>query len=217
MVDTMVLEAIVERRGSSSLPWGTIQNIMREHSINSQYDFIQGYYFDDLSICDKLIDYHKNGEQKPGVIGTEKIVDPERKDSTDVILTNGSEADVYMQHLAGVTDQYCNKYNYAGLKPFTLVEWIQIQHYKPGQGYHKWHFERVGAQLPGGSRHLVFMTYLNTVVDGGETEFFYQKLKIKPEKGLTLIWPADWTFTHRGCTSLTEEKYITTGWLNYIQ
>ena len=24
MVDTMVLEAIVERRGSSSLPWGTI-------------------------------------------------------------------------------------------------------------------------------------------------------------------------------------------------
>ena len=26
MVDTMVLEAIVERRGSSSLPWGTKVN-----------------------------------------------------------------------------------------------------------------------------------------------------------------------------------------------
>jgi hypothetical protein len=65
------------------------------------------------------------------------------------------------------------------------------------------------------SRHLVFMTYLNDVTDGGETEFFYQKLKVKPEKGLTLIWGADWTFTHRGITSPTQTKYIVTGWFNY--
>ena len=31
------------------------------------------------------------------------------------------------------------------------------------------------------------MTYLNDIKDGGETEFYYQKLKVKPEKGLTLI------------------------------
>ena len=59
------------------------------------------------------------------------------------------------------------------------------------------------------------MTYLNTVNDGGETEFIYQKLKVKPETGLTLIWGADWTFTHRGITSKTETKYITTGWYSY--
>ena len=60
------------------------------------------------------------------------------------------------------------------------------------------------------------MTYLNDVDDGGETEFYYQKLKVKPRKGLTLIWPADWTHTHRGLSSPTQEKYIITGWLNYI-
>jgi hypothetical protein len=59
------------------------------------------------------------------------------------------------------------------------------------------------------------MTYLNDVEIGGETEFFHQKLKIRPEKGLTLIWPADWTFTHIGITS-PEEKFIVTGWFNYI-
>jgi len=32
---------------------------------------------------------------------------------------------------------------------------------------------------------------------------------------LTLIWPTDWTFTHRGVPSLTEEKYIVTGWFNF--
>jgi hypothetical protein len=59
------------------------------------------------------------------------------------------------------------------------------------------------------------MTYLNDVTDSGETEFLHQQLKIKPEKGLTLIWPADWMFTHRGVASLTQEKYIATGWFNY--
>jgi hypothetical protein len=60
------------------------------------------------------------------------------------------------------------------------------------------------------------MTYLNDVTDGGETEFFYQKLKIKPEKGLTLIWPSDWPWTHRGIPSHTEDKYITTGWVHFV-
>ena len=63
-------------------------------------------------------------------------------------------------------------------------------------------------------RHLVFMTYLNTVDDGG-THFYYQKLKTKAKKGLTLIWSSAWTHTHRGIISKTKEKYILTGWYNF--
>jgi len=59
------------------------------------------------------------------------------------------------------------------------------------------------------------MTYLNTVEDGGETEFFHQQRSISPQKGLTVIWPADWTHTHRGVPSPTETKYIITGWFNF--
>ena len=55
------------------------------------------------------------------------------------------------------------------------------------------------------------MTYLNDVKDGG-TEFLYQNLKTKAEKGLTLIWPSAWTHTHKGIISPTKEKYIITGW-----
>jgi hypothetical protein len=58
------------------------------------------------------------------------------------------------------------------------------------------------------------MTYLNDVDDGG-TEFYYQKTIIKAEKGLTLIWPADWTYTHKGQISNTKEKTIITGWISY--
>ena len=93
-------------------------------------------------------------------------------------------------------------------------EAINVQKYPIGGAYHGWHAERGGTAT--GHRHLVFMTYLNDITDGGETEFMYQKLKIKPRKGLTLIWPSDWTHTHRGLPSATQVKYIVTGWYGFI-
>ena len=44
-------------------------------------------------------------------------------------------------------------------------------------------------------------------------EFFYQKVKIKPTKGLTLIWPSDFTHTHRGVPATNDTKIIATGWI----
>jgi hypothetical protein len=60
------------------------------------------------------------------------------------------------------------------------------------------------------------MTYLNTVEEAG-TEFKFQKFKATAEKGKTLIWPTDFTHTHRGVISLNKEKYIITGWLSFIE
>jgi hypothetical protein len=61
------------------------------------------------------------------------------------------------------------------------------------------------------------MTYLNDVKDGGQTEWFHQKLKIKPEIGLTVIWPVDWMFLHKGVVAKKEEKFIITGWFSFIE
>ena len=58
------------------------------------------------------------------------------------------------------------------------------------------------------------MTYLNDVSDGG-TEFLHQNLNIPAEKGLTLIWPSDWTHTHKDVISKNDCKYLITGWFNY--
>jgi len=63
-------------------------------------------------------------------------------------------------------------------------------------------------------RILVFMTYLNDVPDGG-TLFKYQKIKIPAKKGLTIIWPSDWTHTHKGEISKKHNKYIVTGWYTF--
>jgi hypothetical protein len=85
----------------------------------------------------------------------------------------------------------------------------------PGQGFKIWHCERSGPVDTCVFRHLVFMTYLNDVTDGGETEWYHQQISIKPQKGLTVIWPVDWTFIHRGVPSSTQTKYIVTGWYSY--
>ena len=39
------------------------------------------------------------------------------------------------------------------------------------------------------------------------------KRGIEPRKGLTLIWPAEWTHSHRGNILTSGVKYIITGWL----
>jgi hypothetical protein len=99
-------------------------------------------------------------------------------------------------------------------QPTTLSR--TYRYYPPSGGYKTYHTERTGRGEPEGSRHLVFMTYLNDVDDGGGTEFYHQgPLVVQPKKGLTLIWPADWTFTHRGVPSPTQEKAIVTGWFNF--
>jgi len=91
---------------------------------------------------------------------------------------------------------------------------FKVQKTKPGEGYHIWHFENDGMLHM--NRIVTWMVYLNDVYEGGETEFLYLKKRIKPERGTLLIWPAGYTHTHRGNPPLSGDKYIMTGWLEYL-
>ncbi len=88
---------------------------------------------------------------------------------------------------------------------------IKIQKTPPGGGYHLWHYE--DSDEAHSMREIVWMIYLNDMPDGeAETEFLYQRRRIKPTAGTVVIWPAGYTHTHKGNTVLTEDKYILTGW-----
>jgi hypothetical protein len=192
---------------------------MKEHPCNNLDNFISGWYLDNTNICNDIISWFQQFPEKhPGTVDTDSIK-PYIKDSTDADFFS-APADLqneYYKLLQQCADQYVRKYEFCNTyDPWGVNCAFNVQHYKPGQGFFKWHAERTSAEPPANSRHLVFMTYLNDVTDQGETEFYYQKLKVKPEKGLTLIWPADWTFTHRGITSPSEDKYIITGWFNFL-
>lgn len=81
------------------------------------------------------------------------------------------------------------------------------------EGYHIWHYESGNREVS--NRLLTWMLYLNDVEEGGETEFLYQSMRVKPKQGTLLIWPAAFTHTHRGNPPLSNEKYVVTGWTEF--
>ena len=86
-----------------------------------------------------------------------------------------------------------------------------IQRYKPGEYYH-WHID--GGSHEFSQRQLVALWYLNDVAGpGGETEFLFQDLQIKPEQGKLVLFPPFWTHEHRAVTLQTGVKYIATTWV----
>jgi len=92
---------------------------------------------------------------------------------------------------------------------------FKVQKTLPTEGYHVWHIEH-GPQHPTTKNRIIAYTlYLNDVEEGGETEFLIQSLRIKPEQGTLVLWPAGYTHIHRGNPPLSGEKYIMTGWLEY--
>lgn len=90
---------------------------------------------------------------------------------------------------------------------------FKIQKTKIGGGYHVWHYESGDREIS--NRVLTWILYLNDVHEGGETEFLYQHMRVKPEQGTLVIWPAAFTHTHRGNPPISNEKYIVTGWTEF--
>ena len=87
----------------------------------------------------------------------------------------------------------------------------KFQKTPPGGGYHTWHYENGSFYFA--QREITWMAYLNDIDDGGETEFLYQKRRIKPTQGTIVLFPAGYTHVHRGGLVLGEkDKYIITGW-----
>lgn len=195
---------------------------LKKHNLNKKPLFIKGYFIN-KNICTDLITYfetHKefHAEGKVYVKDGQREGNDDKK-STDLSLEaeNGSPLiQNYLYELSKAITLYKKQFPYCNDKHevWSVVEGFNIQRYKPGEGFYNWHYER-GQDSISIKRHLVFMTYLNTVKSGGQTSFYHQKLKINAEKGLTVIWPAEWTYLHKGIPSSKETKYIITGWWSY--
>ena len=119
------------------------------------------------------------------------------------------EAKGVMEYVNGCLYYYINEFSY--LTNFSYVSaLVLLQKTEPTQGYHMFHGENINWNVQ--NRTLAWMVYLNDVEEGGETEWLYQKRKIKPKKGTVVIWPGSFTHLHRGNPPISGDKYIATGW-----
>lgn len=183
--------------------------------------FIHSQFVEDLSLCDNLIAYFRNNpdEWMDGKVnGTTRTGSSSGKISTDIYCSSYNKdpyVNEFVRQLQIVVDRYIELYPRSNCTVSWNLEPFNIQRYGPGEGFLEWHCERSMANEPSGSRHLAFMMYCNTIEVGGGTEFLHQDWISKSEKGKIVIFPTDWTATHRG-VPCEEEKIILTGWFNFV-
>ena len=190
---------------------------MKQHNFPDD-SFIGGWYIS-KKICDELVSYFKDNKSQhlKGTIG-DNYENNVKKKSIELLINCDffiKKFSNYFSEFNKCLELYKKKYKHSNYNicHYGFQRNIKIQYYKKGWGFKNWHKENDG--WPENiTRHLVFMTYLNDVDDGG-TDFLYQKLTTPAKKGLTLIWPAGWTHTHKGQISKTKEKYILTSWLDF--
>ena len=173
----------------------------------------------DADICDGVLDFYNTCdylEKTPGETsqGVNKVI----KQSMDMAVPSWLKDErivKYLDAVQGGVTLYTEQYPWAAMADLEVLEPFNIQHYIPGAAFSQPHTERVGSNKTSSFRHLVWMTYLNDVNDGGQTNFGHYGIKIKPETGKTLIWPAEWTHAHTGEILKSGTKYIVTGWMHF--
>jgi len=128
-----------------------------------------------------------------------------------IVTLNPEYVNHFLEILWGkIFPLYAEKFSILQEKSYK-VEQIKMKRIEPGGGFHQWHYEALGHDS---RRRLVVQLYMNDISDAGETEFLYQNTRIIPKKNKLLIWPADWTHTHRGNPPIgNTNKYILTTWL----
>jgi hypothetical protein len=163
--------------------------------------------------CDRMIESHNNlessasgckGEEANGGLGNRKDVSFYfERDNTDL----ASETN---QLLDRALKLYMDEHPALGMQQF-YSNVVKVQRTPPKGGFHVWHCER--GSHDSRARVLVWMIYLNDCPEGeGTTEFLEHGVKVQPEKGTIVLFPADWTYTHRGNPVYSHDKYIATGW-----
>jgi hypothetical protein len=196
----------------------------RKSSIKDFIGVYDGYIPDEA--CDQAIELFKKYQEFNKVFSrftsegtTQEFKDDKQLFCSPDVLTN-QEFNVNKLKALMVNFDMALRHYYTetNIKKYTaediITDHVKIQKTIPAQGYHVWHIEH-GQGRENEKRILVYSIYLNTVEEGGETEFLYQSQRVKPVKGRIVIWPAGFPYVHRGNPPLIGEKYIVTSWINY--
>ena len=171
----------------------------------------------DKEYCDYIIsEFMKESNTHPGStsggvnVNVKKTIDFHLKNNCSEIWTE-IDKKLY-EGLNKCLYKYRDKYE--AFKMFSKIEdtGFQIQRYIKNEGFYIYHNDFLTDKEK--YRILTFLFYLNDVEEGGETEFFYGRIKIKPKAGKCILFPASWTFPHRAITPLSNDKIIVTGWLH---
>ena len=184
-------------------------------------NFIGCWNIEDEELCNEIINFFDNNDrlQVQGVTSSGKNL--KAKSRIDISINpndlKNNKFKIFIRYINRLHECYLD---YQNQWPFlkNMVKDIDIGKfnigkYSPGDHFGAIHSERTSVNTL--HRLFAFMTYLNDVEDGGQTNFDHYGIKLKPEIGKTIIWPAEWTHAHTGEILKSGSKYIITGWMHF--
>lgn len=122
----------------------------------------------------------------------------------------------YVHHYKNLYAKTMNIPDYAWPKEFGF-EHSRIKQYSTN-GYDRFDPHVDVGNYNSARRFLVMFWYLNDVMIGGETEFYFDDvhIKVKPKEGRLLCFPPMWTHPHAGLAPISNEKFIVGTYLHYV-
>jgi len=172
-----------------------------------------------VSTCAALIEMFDNsGEVTPNMIVDEQgvdVADGWRRSAGVYLSVENCGAHLATMERAFQTayGQYVNAYPILKTQKTILPERFNLIRYAGDEEYYDWHLD--GTDPGTRFRYVSQVAYLNSVPEGGETEFREQNQLIRPVQGSILMFPSGWTHEHRGRPPVGSSKYIVTSWLRY--
>ena len=195
---------------------------MKRININTQQThFIGCWNLENNKLCNEITNFFEQNKnlQKPGASGMG--LNPKIKKTTDIAVHPNDlkkpKFEIlkkYINELHKCFLDYQNQWSFLKTMLKTVhVPSFNIQKYSRGDHFASLHSERTTLNTL--HRLFAWMTYLNDVNDGGQTNFSHYGIKTNPETSKTLIWPAEWTHAHTGEILKSGTKYIVTGWIHF--
>jgi hypothetical protein len=176
-------------------------------------DFITIYQALPPALCADIVERFEADERKtPGRIyrqGAAAAQVDDIKNSWDLEILNDERWGDLFRRLHGPVmtclDHYLSRSPV--LQSFPLQgTGYKIQMYPRQQGWFHWHADSTAPNAR--SRVVSLILYLNDVLEGGQTEFMHQGIRVSPRAGQLLMFPAGWNHVHRGCVPESGDKYI---------
>jgi len=171
---------------------------------------------DDL--CDNIIDVFNS--HKPEISGVGKgsvVYDIRNSDEYNISIDHQLQAlhKTLTNHIVNVYKTYQHEMPIGIMQHVPCenheisIESFRIKHYLKGEGYYHEHVDCIGKRI------FAVIFYLNTVEEGGETEFLHIDVEaVKPVKGRAVIFPTTWQYPHAGRIPIRGDKYIVQGYIN---
>jgi len=169
----------------------------------------------DAETCQGVINFFEQSPVKnPSVTGVTGVLNAARR-SHSVHLDSQSGGSLFQAVLAAMQRcfaAYVAKYEELRPHPSVFEAFGIYRYQNESEGY-DWHSDGMDPGLR--YRFVSTVLYLNTVEEGGETEFRYQNRMVAPEQGTIILFPSGWTHIHRARPPHSGPKYVLVTWIRY--